>query len=129
MRRGIERGSSSPEVDRGQLEAAAEQSDTENIPRGDRLSPAATQGSVSDLDLSVDIIVGAFTEVTQSWIVFGLSYDNETVRQIFQIPLEDQMFDDLRGLARYVVDHGDSYAIQALSTLSYRLMMEAFEYD
>jgi len=85
--------------------------------------------SAADLDLALDVIVDAFTEVARSWSAFGIRYETGQVGEIFRISDGDQMYWDLRDLSIDFVNDGDPRFIQALSTLSYRLIIAGYEQD
>ena len=90
---------------------------------------ALATGSSSDLELAVEVIVGAFTEMASSWQAFGLSQDDAVVREFLGRTLEDRMYADLRELAEEVVATGQLRFIRALSTLSWRLLAAGLDND
>jgi hypothetical protein len=85
--------------------------------------------SAADLDLALDVIVDAFTEVARSWSAFGVRYEAGQVSEIFRISDGDQMYRDLRDLSIDFINDGDPRFIQALSILSYRLIIAGYEQD
>lgn len=85
--------------------------------------------SAADLDLALDIIVDAFTEVADSWSAFGVRYEAAQVSEFFSISDGDRMYRDLRDLSIDFINDGDPRFIQGLSTLSYRLIIAGYEHD
>lgn len=90
---------------------------------------ALSTDSAGDLDLALEIIEGAFSEVAASWQAFGVSYEASRVQEFFSLSLADQMSQDLRDLAIDFVNDGDPRFVRALFSLSYRLMLAGYRQD
>lgn len=90
---------------------------------------AQASKSAADLDLALDVIVDAFTEVAGSWNAFGVRYEAGQVNEFLWISDGDQMYQDLRDLSIDSINGGDPRFIHALSTLSYRLIIAGYEHD
>lgn len=90
---------------------------------------ALSSGSSADLELSTEVIVGAFTEVAESWKAFGLPHEGSVVREFLRKTVEDEMDSDLRDLAEDFIATGQPRVIQVLSLISYRLMAAGRDHD
>lgn len=88
---------------------------------------ALANRSVAELDLAIDVIVGAFSEVAASWSAFGIRYEAGKVNEFFSVSISRQMDRDLRDLSIDFINDGDPRFIEALSTLSYRLILAGYE--
>jgi hypothetical protein len=90
---------------------------------------AMAERSPGELDLAIEVVVGAFTEAARAWKAFGQPYDGRQVMEGLEIADDGVMYQDLGELVGEVFADGNSRFIRSLRQLADRLAKAGFEED